>query len=76
MTEKYFLLNDEIFIFYPESHDVLRVDPQPMVRLDQPDVMRALRLQAREITRQQAEQAVPALERIQRHDVISSGNLR
>lgn len=76
MTEKYLLLNDEIFIFHPETHEVLRVDPQQMVRLDQPDVMRALRLQAREITRQQAEQTVPALGRIQRNAFIPSGDLR
>ena len=64
MTEKYFQLNDEIFIFHPDSYEVLRVAPQCCERLERADVMRALRLQAQEITRQQAERAVPALEKM------------
>jgi len=64
MTEKYFQLNDEIFIFLPDSYEVLRVAPQCCERLERADVMRALRLQAQEITRQQAERAVPALEKM------------
>jgi hypothetical protein len=61
MTEKYLQLNDEIFVFHPDTYEVLRVAPRRFERCEQSDVMRSLRLQAREITRQQAELAVPAL---------------
>ena len=64
MTEKYFQLNDEIFIFHPDSYEVLRVAPRCFERCEQSDLMRSLRLQAREITRQQAERVVPALEKM------------
>ena len=61
MTEKYFRLNDEIFMFHPDTFEVVRVAPRCFERLERSDLIRALRLQAREITRQQAEQAIPAL---------------
>ena len=62
MTEKYFQLNDEIFIFHPDSYEVLRVAAPCFERIERADLMRALRLQAMEITRRQAEQAVPDIE--------------
>ena len=62
MTEKYLLLNDEVFIFYPDTHDVFRIDTQRMERLNHPEEMMILRLGAIEITRQQAERVLPALE--------------
>ena len=62
MTKKYLLLNDEIFIFHPDTHEVFRVDRQRMERLDHPEEMMTIRLGAKEITRQQAEQTVPSLE--------------
>ena len=64
MTEKYFQLNDEIFVFHPDTYEVLRVAPRRFERCEQSDVMRSLRLQAREITRKQAELVVPALEKM------------
>ena len=67
MTEKYLLLNDEIFIFHPDTHEVFRVDRQHMERLDHPEEMMTLRLGAMEITRQQAEQAVPLIESLRCH---------
>jgi hypothetical protein len=69
MTEKYLSLNDEIFIFHPDTHDVFRVDTQRMERLDHPEEMMILRLGAKEITRQQAERVVPALESLRCHAV-------
>ena len=62
MTEKYLQLNDEIFIFHPDSYEVLRVTSPCFERIERADLMRALRLQAMEITRRQAEQAVPGME--------------
>jgi len=62
MTEKYLQLNNEVFIFHPDTYEVLRVSPQCFERLERPEEVRSLRLQAREITRQQAERAVPILE--------------
>ena len=64
MTEKYLQLNDEIFVFHPDTYEVLRLSPWRCERCEQSDVMRSLRLQAREITRKQAELAVPALEKM------------
>ena len=64
MTEKYFQLNNEIFVFHPDTYEVLRVAPRRFERCEQSDMMRLLRLQAREITRKQAELAVPALEKM------------
>jgi hypothetical protein len=64
MSEKYFQLNDEIFMFHPDTFEVVRIAPKSLERLEQSDRIRVLRLQAREITRQQAERAVPALSRM------------
>ena len=64
MTEKYFRLDGEIFVFHPDTHAVVRVGPQRIEPLDHPDIRRALRLKAVEITRRQAEEAVPCLERM------------
>jgi hypothetical protein len=61
MTDKYFQLHNEIFIFRPDTHEVFRVDAQHSERLDQPEMRRMVRLQAQEITRQQAEEAAPTL---------------
>jgi hypothetical protein len=61
MTEKYFRLNDAIFIFHPDTHEVLRIDRQCVERCEQPEAMRSLRLRAREITRQQAAAALGAM---------------
>lgn len=62
MMEKYLLLNNEIFIFLPDTHEVFRVDPKRIERFEHPQAMMTLRLRAVEITRQQAECIVPALE--------------
>ena len=62
MTEKYFQLNDEIFIFHPDTHDVLRVDPQCIEPINHTEMIKMLRLRAVEITRQQAEHIMPSLE--------------
>lgn len=62
MTEKYFCMNDEIFMFHPDTHEVFRVAPQRFERLDHPEDMQALRLRSMEITRKQAELAVPSLQ--------------
>jgi len=62
MSEKYFQLNDEVFVFHPDTFEVLRVAPPRFERLERLDEMRSLRLQAREITRRQAEKAVPTLD--------------
>jgi hypothetical protein len=67
MTEKYLLLNDEIFIFHPDTHEVFRVDRQRMERLDHSEEMMTLRLGAMEITRQQAERVVPLIESLRCH---------
>jgi hypothetical protein len=64
MSEKYFQLNDEVFVFHPDTLEVLRVACPCCERLERPDEMRSLRLQAREITRQQAERAAPTLEKL------------
>jgi hypothetical protein len=65
MTATYFFrLNDAVYVFYPDTHDVMRVHTRCCERLEHPDTMRRLRLKAVEITRQQAEQAVPGLERM------------
>jgi len=69
MMEKYLLLNEEVFIFYPDTHEVFRVDTQRMERLDHPQEMMTLRLGAMEITRQQAERVVPSLERLYGHSL-------
>jgi len=62
MTEKYLLLNDEIFIFHPDTHEVFRVAPKRIERFEHSEALMVLRLRAIEITRQQAEHAVPTLE--------------
>jgi len=67
MMEKYFLLNDQVFIFHPDTHEVFRVDTQHIKRLDHPQEMMALRLSAMEITRQQAERVAPTLESLLCH---------
>jgi hypothetical protein len=64
MSEKYFQLNDEVFVFHPDTFEVLRVACPCCERLERPDEMRLLRLQAREITRRQAEKAVPTLDKL------------
>ena len=64
MSAKFFRLNDDIYIFHPDTHDVLRVEAQCLEQLDQPEAIRALRLKAIEITRRQAEQAIPCLYRL------------
>lgn len=69
MMEKYLLLNDEIFIFHPDTHEVFRVDTQRIKRLDHPEEMMTLRLGAMEITRQQAERIVPSLESLLCHSL-------
>ena len=51
MMEKYLLLNDEIFIFHPDTHEVFRVDPKRIERFEHPQAMMTLRLRAVEITR-------------------------
>ena len=61
MTEKYLLLNDEIYIFHPDTHEVFRVNPERIERFDHAETMMALRLSATEITRQEAEHVVPTL---------------
>ena len=66
MTEKYFWMNDEIFMFHPDTHEVFRVAPQRVERLDHPEEMQTLRLKAMEITRKQAERAVPSLRQLNR----------
>ncbi|GEM_PF-2938187 len=66
MTEKYFCMNDEIFMFHPDTHEVFRVAPQRFERLDHPEEMQTLRLRAMEITRKQAELAVPSLRQMNR----------
>jgi DNA polymerase III psi subunit len=67
MTEKYLLLNDEIYIFHPDTHEVFRVNPERIERFDHSEAMMALRLSATEITRRQAEHAVPTLEGLHDH---------
>jgi hypothetical protein len=64
MTEKFFRFNDAIFIFHPDTHEVFRVNPKSIERLDRSEEVNALRLSAREITRRQAERAVPALRQL------------
>lgn len=64
MTKKYFQLNDDIYIFHPDSHEVMRIDAQRIERLDHPEVIRTVRLKAMEITRQQAARVAPALDRL------------
>ena len=55
MSEKYLLLNEELFIFDPETDDLYRVaSPAGACGVLPPD-RRALRLQALEVTRAQAE---------------------
>jgi hypothetical protein len=61
MTEKYLLLNDEVYIFHPDTHEVFRVDPKRIERFEHSEAMIALRLSAIEITRQQAERVIPGL---------------
>ena len=69
MTEKYFLLNDEIYIYSPDTHEVFRVDPNRMERLEHPKEMMVLRLRAMEVTRQQAEHMAPSLEFLRCHSL-------
>jgi hypothetical protein len=66
MTEKYLTMNNEIFIFHPETHEVFRVAPQRIELLKHSEEMKTLRLRAVEITRQQAEQAAPSLRKLSR----------
>lgn len=61
MTEKYLLLNDEVYIFHPDTHEVFRVDPKRIERFEHAEAMITLRLSAMEITRQQAERVIPGL---------------
>jgi len=62
MRVTYFLLNNVVFIFHPDTHEVFQVGPKRIERVDRPEEMMALRLRAVEITRQQAERLVPFLE--------------
>ena len=69
MTEKYFLLNDEIYIYNPDAHEVFRIDPNRIERFDHPKEMMVLRLRAMEVTRQQAEHMAPSLESLLCHSL-------
>jgi len=68
MTEKYLSMNNEVFIFHPDTHEVFRAEPGCIERLDHTRTLNTLRLKAMEITRQQAMRAVPYLRQLQRQE--------
>ncbi len=55
MTEKYLQMNNEVFVFNPDTFEVARIASKHPQRLHHPDELRRLRVTAVEITRQQAE---------------------
>ncbi|MGD9330005.1 MAG: hypothetical protein PVJ53_01770 [Desulfobacterales bacterium] len=61
MTEKYLRMNDEVFVFHPDTYEVVRIASKRIQQLHHPEEIRRLRLTAVEITRQQAERAAPEL---------------
>ena len=61
MTEKYFQIDDEIFVFHPDTNELARLSSELIEPIVHPDAIRAIRLGALEITRKQAEKAIPAL---------------
>lgn len=67
MRVTYFLLNNVVFIFHPDTHEVFQVGTKRIERFDHPEEMMVLRLSAIEITRQQAERFVPSLESLLFH---------